>query len=626
MKFTSRDTVTLVGSSNEVQVQVQGVLTQALVDTGSAVSTISRKFYDTHLSDIPLQPVESLLTLECADGTELPYQGVIACELQIDGISDTPETIECLFLIVNDKSYHRSVPVLIGTNILSVLLTETKQKFGVRFLQKAKLHTPWYLAFRCMTLRERELSRRSYVLAHVRSAEDTPITIPPNSRVIIQGYLHNELPYQPVCGMLSPTVNSHIPADLDIEPSVITYDTARTTPIPVHVSNITINTVQVRPHALLCEIQQVKVENFPKSNISEESDIIDQVDFPRDEFTQEQIQQIQRLHSDFDTLFSKGDTDIGYCPFVEHRIELDDERPFKQRYRRIPPSMLDEVRDHIEQQLSAGIIRRSHSPFSSNVVLVRKKNGQLRICIDYRHLNSRTKKDNYALPRIDEILDSLVGNTWFSVLDMKSGYYQIPIAEEHKERTAFTVGPLGFFEHNRMAMGLVNAPATYQRLMEECLGDLLHHTCFIYLDDAIVFSGESFDEHLDRLRMVFRRLKDSGIKLSPGKCSLFKRRVKYVGHIVSANGIEADDDKIQKVKDWPTPTRPEEVRRFLGFVGYYRKFIKDFSKIARPLNNLIPSTIRSKTTKKKTTKTPEWEWNQEHEEAFATLKKCLSSL
>ena len=254
----------------------------------------------------------------------------------------------------------------------------------------------------------------SYDLAHVRSAEDTPITIPPNSRGIKQSYSHNELPYKPVCGMLSPTVNSHIPADLDIEPSVITYDTARTTPVPVHVSNITINTVQVRPHALLCEILQVKVENFPKSNLSEESDITDQVDFPRDEFTQEHIQQIQRLLSDFDTLFSKGDTDIGYCPFVEHKIQLDDQRPFKQRYRRNPPSMLDEVRDHIGQQLSAGIIRRSHSPFLSNVVLVR-------ICIDYGHLNSRSKKDNYALPRIDEILDSLAGNTWFSVLDMRSG-------------------------------------------------------------------------------------------------------------------------------------------------------------------------------------------------------------
>lgn len=255
--------------------------------------------------------------------------------------------------------------------------------------------------------------------------------------------------------MLSPTVRSHIPADLDIEPSVITYETAKNIPIPVHVNNVTTNTVTVRPHALLCEIQKGSIQKFPKSKSSQipRSDIFNKIDLPRNELSKEQLQKIQELLTDFDSLFSKGDTDIGYCPFVEHHIELNDETPFKQRFRRIPPSMLDEVKDHIEQQLSAGIIRRSHSPFSSNVVLVRKKNGELRICIDYRHLNSKTKKDNYALPRIDEILDSLAGNTWFSVLDMKSGYYQIPIAEEHKERTAFTVGPLGFFEHNRMAMG-----------------------------------------------------------------------------------------------------------------------------------------------------------------------------
>ena len=146
---------------------------------------------------------------------------------------------------------------------------------------------------------------------------------------------------------------------------------------------------------------------------------------------------------------------------MEHHIDLYNDTPFKQRYRRIPPSMMDEVRDHIQQQLSAGIIRKSHSPFSSNVVLVRKKNGQLRICIDYRQLNNRTKRDNYALPRIDEILDSLSGNKLFSVLDMKSGYHQIPIAEEHKERTAFTVGTLGFFEIQQ------NANGTYQ-----CASDL----------------------------------------------------------------------------------------------------------------------------------------------------------
>lgn len=138
------------------------------------------------------------------------------------------------------------------------------------------------------------------------------------------------------------------------------------------------------------------------------------MDLPRNELFKEQLQKTQEILTDFDSLFSEIDTDIGYCPCEEHYIELNDETPFKQSFRRIPLSMLDEVRDHIEQQLSAGVIRRPYSPFSSNVVLVRKKNEELRICIDYRHLNSKTKKDNYALPCIDEILDSLAGNNWFS--------------------------------------------------------------------------------------------------------------------------------------------------------------------------------------------------------------------
>lgn len=165
-------------------------------------------------------------------------------------------------------------------------------------------------------------------------------------------------------------------------------------------------------------------------------------------------------------------------------------------YRRIPPSMFHEVRNHLQQLLSAGIIRRSHSPYASNVVLVKKKTGELRLCIDFRELNQRTIKDSYSLPRIDGILDSLSGNKYFSILDMKSGYHQIEIDEKHKERTAFTVGPLGFYEYNRMAFRLANAPATYQRLMEQCLGELHLTVCFIYLVDIIIFS-KTYEEHLD---------------------------------------------------------------------------------------------------------------------------------
>ena len=211
----------------------------------------------------------------------------------------------------------------------------------------------------------------------------------------------------------------------------------------------------------------------------------------KDELSEAQTYEVEHLLRQYDDILSKADDDIGHYSEVKHRIELSDSFPFKQRYRRIPPSMFNEVRDHLQQLLSAGIIRRSHSPFTSNVVLAKKKDGKLRLCIDFRQLNNRTIKDNYALPRIDEILESLSGNRYFSVLDMKSGYHQIEIEECHKERTAFTVGPLGFYEYNRMPFGLTNAPATYQRVMEACLGDLHLNICHIYLDDLIVY-GRTF--------------------------------------------------------------------------------------------------------------------------------------
>ena len=210
--------------------------------------------------------------------------------------------------------------------------------------------------------------------------------------------------------------------------------------------------------------------------------------------------------------------------------------------------MLAEVRNHLQELLRPGIIRPSHSPFASNIVLVRKRDKKLRMCVDFCQLNKRTVKDSYALPRIEEILDSLGGAKYFSVLDMKSGYHQIEIEESHKPRTAFTVGCLGFWEFNRLAFCLVNSSATYQRVMENCLGELNTTICFIYLDDLIVFS-DTFEEHLDRLEKVFDRLGSCNLKSSPKKCYFLQKRVKYVGHIVSSHGIEADPEKIAKVKE-----------------------------------------------------------------------------
>ncbi|PIK50431.1 hypothetical protein BSL78_12670 [Apostichopus japonicus] len=197
------------------------------------------------------------------------------------------------------------------------------------------------------------------------------------------------------------------------------------------------------------------------------------------------------------------------------------------------------------------IIRPSCSPFASPVVLVRKKDGTLRFCIDYRKLNAKTIKDAYALPRIEESLDALAGAKWFSSLDLKSGYWQIEVEEKEKYKTAFTT-PFGFYECNRMPFGLTNAPATFQRLMEMCMGDLNLQQCLVYLDDIIIFS-HTFEEHLERLKAVFQRLEDYGLKVKPSKCQLLRKRVKYLGHIISEEGWRLTLVKLKHSRHGPYP-------------------------------------------------------------------------
>ena len=304
----------------------------------------------------------------------------------------------------------------------------------------------------------------------------------------------------------------------------------------------------------------------------------------------ESVEALLKKHID---VFSKPDSDIGDCDMIRHRIDLVDDPPFKQKHRRIPPAMIDEVKKHLEELLSSGVIRKSKSQWASNVVLVRKKNGKLRLCIDYRMLNKRTVKDSYALPRIEEVLDILNGAKLFSTIDIKSGYHQVSVEYQHKCRTAFTVGPLGFCEYNKMPFGLSNSLATYQRLMEECLGSLNMKICVIYLEDLIIFS-DTFQQHLERLDIVLTRLRECTLKLSADKCFFLQKRINFLGHLGSSEGVGTDPVKIEKIKNWPTPSNSDELRSFVAFAGYYRRFVKDFSKITKPLTVLLPPTSTRK--------------------------------
>ena len=198
-------------------------------------------------------------------------------------------------------------------------------------------------------------------------------------------------------------------------------------------------------------------------------------------WTQEQKERARALLTKYSFLFAMDSMDLGKTDLVKHHIELTNYTPIKDRYRRIPPQQYEEVRKHLKEMLDIGAIRRSNSPWASPVVLVRKKDGSLRFCIDLRKLNARTVKDAYSIPRIEDALDSLNGACIFTSLDLKSGYWQVELDKESIPLTAFTVGPLGFYECVRMPFGLTNAPATFQRLMESCLGDLHLSWCIIYL-------------------------------------------------------------------------------------------------------------------------------------------------
>jgi predicted aspartyl protease len=327
-----------------------------------------------------------------------------------------------------------------------------------------------------------------------------------------------------------------------------------------------------------------------------------------DELTNLERLKARNLFLRYTDTFSTGDGDIGKTGLVKHKINTGDEIPIKQRPRRVPLARESEVEEMIQDMKKNDVIEPSSSPWCSPVVLVKKKDGSTRFCVDYRRLNDVTKKDSYPLPRIDDTLDTLSGMKWFSALDLKSGYWQVELDPTDKEKTAFSTGK-GLWQFKVMPFGLCNAPATFERLMEQVLAGLLGDTCLVYLDDIIIV-GKDFDDHLRKLEKVLEKLRAANLKLSPKKCSFFKRQVNYLGHVVSENGVQTDPAKTTAVREWPVPKNKTEVRAFLGLCSYYRRFVKGFSDIAKPLHRL--------TEEKRT-----FVWNEECNDAFRKLKKSL---
>ena len=312
--------------------------------------------------------------------------------------------------------------------------------------------------------------------------------------------------------------------------------------------------------------------------------------------------------------FAKHSDDIGRTDLVKHHIDTGENRPVRQRCRRFCRAHIQVIRDHVAKLSANGTIRPSDSNWAANPVIVDKKTGEKRLCIDYRGLNAVTlNPDSYMLPRIDDTLDALTGARYFCTLDLIQGYHQVELTEESKPKTAFYAPYCNpsQWEYNYMPFGLIKAPRTFQRLMDRVIQGLEYISALAYLDDVIVF-GTTIDQTMDRMVEVLERLRTANLKLKPKKCLLFQTEVKYLGHVISSEGVKTDPDKVQAVLDWHPPRTVKQVRSFLGMVNYYSRFIPYLAQIADPLHLV-------------TKKGGKFFWGNDQEQAFEDLKKALAS-
>jgi transposase InsO family protein len=317
-----------------------------------------------------------------------------------------------------------------------------------------------------------------------------------------------------------------------------------------------------------------------------------------------QLKALLTKHAD---IFAEKMSDLGRAKNYVHEIRTEGP-PIRFRPHRGIPTLRPVIKEHIDELLKCGIIRKSKSPYGARIVMVRKKDNSWRVCIDYRALNKVTQVDNFPLPLIADCLDMLHGARYFSALDCLSGYHQLPIREEDKHKTAFTT-PFGHYEYNYMPMGLSSAPASYQRMMNTIFEDTNYKYTNCYLDDLVVFSKD-FETHLEHLENVFNKFREEGLKLKLSKCHFAKEEVEYLGHVVSHRGVKPNSNKIAAVKDYPRPKSVGEMRALLGLFSYYRRFVKDFAAIAHPLTKL-------------TRKNAIWKWGKKQEKAFQELKNRL---
>lgn len=323
----------------------------------------------------------------------------------------------------------------------------------------------------------------------------------------------------------------------------------------------------------------------------------------------------QPIHKDIQYLLDKYSDifqepqDLPPVRAVHHTIPLiNEQKTVTQRAYRLPHHQKNAMKLLVSQLWQSKMIQPSMSPYSSPVILVKKKDGTWRLCVDYRQLNSNTIKNKYPIPIIEDLLDELFGAKIFSKIDLRSGYHQIRMKAEDVSKTAFTTH-MGHYEYVVMPFGLTNAPASFQALMNFILAEFLRNFVLVFFDDILIYNT-SMADHIKHLTTVFEVLRENQLYAKLSKCIFGQQQVEYLGHIISSEGVATDPSKISAITAWPVPKTVTELRGFLGLTGYYRRFIKAYGIICRPLFDSL--------------KKDSFQWSSQQQQAFDQLKRVMT--
>ena len=599
--------------------KVNGVLVRALIDTGSMKSFISSRVY-AELR--PRPPIDVFASNSCVSitGQPLSVEGVVHASLELscgEGVSYAGTFLVCSNLL-------SPLECILGwdfliRNGLSIIVNGSSY-FLTGSHGNAPLTPCTSLAKDCPTHLFPVVERGASPIILTQSPSRGPVPVTLSANVLIPSRVEIILPCSVpqsvfgLAGMITPKPSANLPPSLQVAYTICNAEQGGKG-IPVRIMNASNTTIEMFSGQKIADFcPMIESPQCPSPGVNY---VASTARYPsvQDELAAaiSDSLPVADRRTLLDTLMQYTDVfqpDLGETDVIQHRINTGTSPPIRQYPRRLPYAYREETRKQIAEMLDQGVITPSHSPWASPIVLVRKKDGTFRFCIDYRKLNSVTIRDAHPLPRVDDLLEALNGSSIFSTLDLRQGYWQIRMHPDDKEKTAF-VTPDGLYEFDRLPFGLSGAPATFDRALEIILSGLQYDICLCYFDDIIIPST-TIKEHCQKLRLVLDRFRTHNLRVKASKCHFGAKNVRYLGHVVSAEGVHTDPAKIESVKRIATPQNVAQVRSFLGLAGYYRKFIHNFATLTYPLVEL-------------TKKGKPFCWTKVHDTAFSTLKANLCS-